>query len=107
MTAADTIQHLKEAQALLRRDGWQQGQWGPVPPEECGSRCVAGALQAVAGGPMRLDLEVRYHLQRTILLDCPPGDDMLYLTAWNDTPGRTEAEVHDLIDRTIARLETQ
>jgi hypothetical protein len=37
---------LRRAIALLRRDGWQQGAFGPSTPKVRAPRCAVGALMA-------------------------------------------------------------
>lgn len=87
------IEKLREARNLLERPGgWIQGN-----AELNGSYCLTGALNKVCeiidGEEIYWDLlqDVRRVIGR-------------HLPTWNDTPGRTQAEVIDLLDETIQRL---
>jgi hypothetical protein len=91
---------LTAARALVER-GWTQGEYArhkngrPIGPAEPNAVCwcATGAIMAT-GKSLAADLAV-YHLGDAL------GDSVL---RWNDTPGRTQAEVLALFDRAIARL---
>lgn len=87
--------------ARLRLCGWTQGSYGP----EEGPNCLDGALSLVARELIPGDpLDGRYQrppaarlaaaIQREI--DRRTGRPQ-HVTNWNDTPGRTVAEVLDVI----------
>lgn len=101
---APTIITLRRTRKLLTpREAWTQGDLAldadgnSVSPDDdraC-SWCLLGATEHVA---------INYHLSLSadIALGATLGADV---DEWNDAPERKHAEVLDLIDRTIARLE--
>lgn len=73
----------------------ETGLWHPCGPPV--SRCLLGALCAAARGGFIL--EAVQELTQTL------GIDSGTLSQWNDEPSRTQEEVLDLLDKTLARLE--
>lgn len=73
---------LTEAAAILRRDGWVQGEYG----DERG-RCAVGAIRAV-GAPDQAQLSALRHLRQSI-----PAKFGRSIVSWNDADGRTKGHV--------------
>jgi hypothetical protein len=105
------------AAAVVQR-GWAPSTWyGPA-----GEACLVGAIVRAAGGPssvrsqlVRRTIDLAWHTLRrdaTAPADYCPSPMILQarirdLTHWNDTPGRTAAEVVSLLaaTRTLAVAE--
>lgn len=110
MTTQEKIDHLKRARARLA----EPGRWGQFhyasdamgdsvnprsPRAQCW--CVQGALRLESTGS---DWDPANHeLRVTLAIEKP--DYHHHIPTWNDTHGRTQADVIGLFDRTIARLE--
>lgn len=94
---------LVAARELLTPEGaWTQGAFArvgrggnPIGPAEPRAKCfcIVGALKRVC--PWEASLAFRA-LERAI--GVRPGD----VVNWNDTPGRTQAEVLEVLDKAIA-----
>lgn len=106
-----TVELLKAARERVAK-GWCQGWFakdaaGEETLEELGDACawcVRGAIYASAkhGEPESVSAEMALH---DTLKDSGAALSVVGpLEEWNDAPGRTQAEVLDLFDRTIARL---
>ncbi len=96
---------LERARDHILQHGWLQGSLG----SDGGPVCIMGALCA-ADGWAKGDIIAQERVRRTTLL----GFEARYMdahkaVAWNDAPGRTQAEVLARFDTAIARLagETQ
>ncbi|WP_394436227.1 DUF6197 family protein [Streptomyces sp. SGAir0957] len=87
-TALPAAESLDAMAVLLARDGWVQYQLGSAE----GGWCLAGAACQVTNGPVFR--AVYYLLHLMIRVRCGEG---VAMPAWNDTPGRTLAEVLDLV----------
>lgn len=101
---AQLVADLRAVRAKIERpEAWTQGAWartatgGAVPVRQPGRVpvcwCLGGALRAAAVPTMRW----KAMRNAIVSLTAPMG-----ITAWNDTPRRTHAEVLALIDRAIA-----
>jgi len=105
---------LAEARKLIAQ-GWTQGAFYDDEDEDgLGCYCLAGAVGAAEAGSVRLAKgRVKFIFYSRIksiqsLSDCLGGkgrgqDAVDLVTEWNDTPGRTQEDVLDLIDRAIAK----
>lgn len=89
------------AAELLERDGWQQGEMGPMGSGTRGPRCVLGACTAA-----RCDLAVPSVTKGgpdwTVFLSHKLYDfdpSAAFIPQWNDAPGRTRDEVTALLRR--------
>jgi hypothetical protein len=108
------IRICRDAAALLRRDGWVQGMYGPTDPEARGARCAMGAVRSASTEKgmtfTERDAAVR-ELVRTAGLDTLryPEDDLVKWNDWpgNGTPRRTADEVIAALDGTATRLEAE
>ncbi|HZT90336.1 MAG TPA: hypothetical protein VFA12_20515 [Stellaceae bacterium] len=111
---ADAVEVLREARAKLA-EGWCQNyaciklrRWQllPFPRRMTSYRyCLVGAVLAIKSVQPREGFALWRFLQATGIT-VPPGEiPTPYLTAWNDQPGRTQAEVVDLCDKAIALAE--
>lgn len=89
---------IREAKERLRGHWWQSTD----EVTETGQHCAATAC--VKSG-YDVALAAIKELIVTLTGTASPGNHVLY--AWNDQPERIEADVLDLYDRTIARLEAQ
>ncbi|MFI8083807.1 hypothetical protein ACIF6L_23750 [Kitasatospora sp. NPDC086009] len=97
--AIDTATHLRLLSRYLTVHGWCQGAlW-----DERGRRCLLGAQFAVltAGyGTQATVMDARRHLmEQFTALD----RSVRSVDQWNDTPGRTPAQVHRQLDIAAAR----
>ena len=77
---------LREAAAILERDGWEQGTYG----DESGPNCIRGAINRAAGckSTVSVNEEIAHPAYVAITRHIHCG-----LELWNDAPGRTQAEV--------------
>lgn len=98
------IETLSKARGLLETKGWVQGTY-----RDSNGFCLVGAIQEVKDSfyptgiyPHLLQsvLDTGYEIDYSIHDDVPLFD-------WNDEPNRTMEEVLELIDTTIARLESE
>lgn len=98
---------LHEVRELLAR-GWCQGAYAktdrgrPIGPNETPATCfcLTGAcIRVVGDGPGMSGFLA--HLRETLELR---GWEYHSIPIWNDSPGRTQAEVLALVDETIERL---
>lgn len=103
-----TAEILRGAKAVIQRNGWTQREYFDEKQHEDGTpvtECrvdLRGALNLAAGSPSpaeQPDAGVDAHivLWNAIRADGFSGGPI----KWNDTPGRTEAEVLALLDRAI------
>lgn len=106
----ETIEVLRQAADVIRQRGWTQYQ--NLDPET-GAVCVDGAVHAVLfGDPQHLAgtecqpvlLELSQNLGEQQVVDPWDHDSPMVVTKWQDMKGRTQDEVLELIDTTIARL---
>ena len=105
-----TVDLLKAARARIERpEAWTQVESArdasghPVGSTRADAVCwcILGALSyAGAAGALGDDGPPLRELRATL------GGDLVSISEWNDAPDRTHAEVIDLFDRTIARLES-
>lgn len=107
-TAANTLSLLRAARGLVAK-GWTQGAYGRTDAgltcmgESAVCFCAAGALL----WPDGLERKTAFSLlakelpTEFLMIDTP----VLALVAFNDSPGRTQAEILALYDRAIAKLE--
>jgi hypothetical protein len=77
--------------------GWTQWAWA----DERGC-CIMGALNLACGE--RVDYDVYLAAWKCVMAQVPDSDQCPTLMHWNDTEGRTQAEVLDLLDRAIAQM---
>lgn len=105
------IELLKAARALIAKpNGWTQRQSArnsagitcSVDAKDATCFCLLGSVRRAA---IDLGSTVATHAQAVDLLyDLSPNGPQL--VRWNDTPGRTQAEVVDLLDVVIAKATT-
>ena len=92
--SAQVAADLRAAADVLERDGWTQN---TNLNEETGCRCAMGALAYVASNGETSHDGVLRDTPRDIRLRAATGPlvDLINngITMWNDTPGRTAAEV--------------
>ena len=88
--SAQVAADLRAAADVLERDGWTQGDY----VTECG-RCVMGAIAAALGGSYgETSVPYENHGRRYLALREIRNSVGTYdLDLWNDTHGRTAAEV--------------
>ena len=96
----------RNAKARLTEESWKQGagttcdQWNTYPGD-----CVLTALGRAA---MALDFDwSQWIAEKRLLARLATGTPAGSVADWNDTPGRTLAEVHALYDAAIALVEQQ
>lgn len=104
IVASDTATVLRKARDLLTPDGaWMQGAYSD-PERRC--FCLAGAINIAAAGRPDAELDGPASIARRVvwdvLADGRPKAISPAPIEWNDTPGRTQAEVLALLDRAIA-----
>ncbi len=101
-----TLELLKAARARIERpEAWTQGSWAR---DADGHRCAENAPGAVRWcslgaiqGPRQVVGDAEAALKDTLV----DRGSSVAVSTFNDDPTRTHAEVLDLFDRTIARLE--
>ena len=93
---AQTATDLRAVRAHLVEHGWTQGR----AHDEAGRCCLVGAATRAMGDVV----SYRYGAVRSALFMALRGVDF-DLSAWNDAPGRTFAEVLALLDAAIANEE--
>lgn len=110
MSGLSTVEVLRGAKAVLERNGWHQGWYYDQDqdgmPSEC-RVCVRGALNLAAGS------DIPYATPdpawtATKLLDKILRDRFAFpgsVEPWNDTEGRSVAQVYALLDEAIALAE--
>lgn len=97
---AAVVEALRASLIVLHTDGWCQN----VSQNPAGQRCINGAIFAVEDQPM-LILEIARRAASLHLRAKHPGGEY-YVSTWNDNPGRTFEEVEELLNSTIAWVET-
>lgn len=113
MTTLDVLQAVRDR--LREPQDWTQGAWArdnfgkPVGVFHLGAVCwcLDGALGLACESFVGRDSAVR-ELARTnsmLVDDYTDASLLAWVRRWNDDPDRTHAEVIDLIDRTMARLQ--
>jgi len=93
-----TADDLRTALALLERDGWRQGEFGPTDPGVREPRCALGACRAVTP---TLDRSVSAGAALCRALSHTELD----VTDYNDHPGRRFSAIKRLFERAIAAEE--
>jgi hypothetical protein len=93
----EVAKDLRGAADYLRTHGWIQGALG----EPGGSRCAMGAIYSATS-------EYAY-IEEDLWPDTPafPGNALHRLAKFNDQPGRTAAQVIDLLESTALGLEVR
>lgn len=81
---SDVKKILADAAALIRENGWVQEKYGSLGE----GYCLVGAVIAASGGTGR------YHVAYRVLTD-----EVENPLTWNDTKGRTQEEVLELLGR--------
>jgi len=103
-----TIAVLREAKAVLERNGWHQGWFYMDLPgvsySEC-PVCLRGAVNVAASGDPVDSSPVPDEVWAA-LMAALPEDAFGAIAGWNDEPERTQAEVLALLDAAVARLES-
>lgn len=84
-------------EALVQGRNRIEGNWGGWGPGQPAGRCALGGLYGTHADPTAWDGAVRA-LYRAIGID----PRVTTIPQWNDTPGRTEAEVLAAYDKAIA-----
>lgn len=104
MTAVEV---LREARRLIQERGWVQGMFSGAG----GAICAVGALNFASAGivayPARDSAEEHLNRCAKEYLRQVLPEDSITVEHWNDTPGRTVAEVLAYFDAAIARAEAQ
>lgn len=103
----DVIETLKKARDLIAREGgWTQGAYAR---DAAGSACSIGAnAQCFCTlGALRLASDGDRDLARAAAAALRDRHSMVWIDDWNDTPGRTQAEVVALFDAAIAAEEAR
>jgi hypothetical protein len=86
-------QVLLRAVELLERDGWRQGNYGPIHANERpGPRCLVGALFCA-----RQQLGAPYDVVNEIYVTLWDTVGRQSMISWNDRGGRTQQDVLDLL----------
>lgn len=96
-----THEVLVAARNYLEREGWAQGHWPDFgewiyPPDSPNATCASNVLKR-----LECDEPERWKARRE-LLKAIGRDDVADIFRWNDTPGRTKAEVLAAFDKAIA-----
>lgn len=95
--SAQIAADLRAAANVLERDGWKQDDIGSCS----GPKCLAGAVNFVVTGGLSVDdlgddedTEVEFRADDAMRAVAGlVSENYIFLTRWNDAPGRTATEV--------------
>lgn len=111
MTTIPDPKIYRDAADVLRTNGWHQGSYyasgSGLPPEHC-QVCLLGALRvATTGQPEGYSSKIYATVAwlEGFLNTGVPRSLHMFLDSWNDDPGRTVADVIDLLTRAAAAAE--
>lgn len=104
-TPEQTADDLDAAADILITDGWCQGQYSDEQGRVCALGAIGKAIIGNAYGHLTSDATAEARYQAAIGAVAAYRADSVYgIPEWNDEPGRTEDDVHDLLRNTAKQL---